>query len=162
MMENDEKITWSALEYEEKERHPDWFWALGVIVVASAVTAIIFANYFFALFLIIGGALLGFFAIKKPDMVFYELNEKGLKIRSRIYLYENIRAFWVQKPLSDDGKIMPPALFIKSQRLLVPVFSVPIEETSVVKIHNIMLAHDVPEEEMKEHPSEKIMEALGF
>ena len=158
----EEKIIWSALEYEEKERHPDWFWALGVIVVAISITAIIYGNYFFAILIIIGGFLLGFFAIKKPDVVFYELNEKGLKIRDRIYLYEKIKAFWVQKPLSDDGKIMPPALFIKSQRLLVPIFSVPIEEDSVVKIHNLMLAHDVPEEEMKEHPSEKIMEALGF
>lgn len=158
----EEKINWSAFEYEEKERHVDWFWALGVIVVASSVTAIIFGNYFFAIFLIIGGILLGAFAIKKPDMVFYELNNKGLKIRSRLYPYQKIKAFWVQKPLSDDGKIMPPALFIKSERLLVPVFSVPIEENSVVKIHNIMLAHNVLEEEMKEHPSEKIMEALGF
>lgn len=158
----EEKLNWSALEYEEKERQVDWFWALGVIVIASSLAAIIFGNYFFAILLIVGGLLMGFFAIKKPDMVFYELNEKGLKIRDRIYLYENIKAFWVQKPLSDDGKVMPPALFIKSQRLLVPVFSVPIEETSVVKIHNLMLAHDVPEEEMKEHPSEKIMEALGF
>jgi len=161
-MEKGEKIEWSALEYEEKERNTDWFWALGVIVVASSLAAIIFGNYFFAILLIIGGVLMGFFAIKKPDMVFYELNEKGLKIRNRIYLYENIKAFWVQKSLSDDGKIMPPALFIKSQRLLVPVFSVPIEEISVVKIHNIMLAYDVPEKEMKEHPSEKIMESLGF
>ena len=158
----EEKLNWSALEYEEKERQVDWFWALGVVVVASSLAAIIFGNYFFAILLIVGGLLMGFFAIKKPDMVFYELNEKGLKIRDRIYLYEKIKAFWVQKPLSDDGKVMPPALFIKSQRLLVPVFSVPIEETSVVKIHNLMLAHDVPEEEMKEHPSEKIMEALGF
>lgn len=158
----EEKLNWSALEYEEKERQIDWFWALGVIVVASSLAAIIFGNYFFAILLIVGGLLMGFFAIKKPDMVFYELNEKGLKIRDRIYLYENIKAFWVQKPLSDDGKVMPSALFIKSQRLLVPVFSVPIEEVSVVKIHNLMLAHDVPEEEMKEHPSEKIMEALGF
>ena len=158
----EEKLNWSALEYEEKERQVDWFWALGVIVVASSLAAIIFGNYFFAILLIVGGLLMGFFAIKKPDMVFYELNEKGLKIRNRIYLYENIKAFWVQKPLSDDGKVMPPALFIKSQRLLVPVFSVPIEEASVVKIHNVMLAHDVPEKEMKEHPSEKIMEALGF
>jgi len=160
-MEN-EKLNWSALEYEEKERHVDWFWALGVIVIAGAITSIIFANYFFAIFLIIGGVLLGFFAVKKPDIVFYELNEKGLKIRNRIYPYENIKAFWVQKSLSDDGKQMPLALFIKSQRLLVPIFSVPIEETSVEKIHSMMLAHNVPEEEMKEHVSEKIMESLGF
>ena len=155
-------MNWSALEYEEKERNTDWFWALGVIVVAVSTTAIIFGNYFFAIFIIIAGALLGFFAIKKPDVVFYELNNKGLKIRDRIYLYEKMKAFWVQKSLTDDGKVMPPALFIRSERLLVPIFSVPIEESSVVKIHNIMIAHDVPEEEMKEHVSEKMMEALGF
>jgi hypothetical protein len=158
----EEKINWSALEYEEKERHPDWFWALGVIVIASSITAFIFGNYFFAIFLIIGGVLLGFFAVKKPDMVYYELNGKGLKIHNRIYPYGKIRAFWVQKPLSDEGIVMPPTLFIKSERLLVPIFAVPIEESALVKIHNMMLAHGVPEEEMREHPSEKIMEALGF
>jgi hypothetical protein len=158
----EEKLNWSALEYEEKERHPDWFWALGVIVIAGALTAIIFGNYFFAIFLIVGGALMGFFAIKKPDMVFYELNNKGLKIRDRIYLYEKMKAFWVQKPLSDEGKVQPASLFVKSQRLIAPVFSVPIEEASVVKIHNLMLSHNVPEEEMKEHVSEKIMEVIGF
>lgn len=161
-METEEKINWSFLEYEEKERNPDWFWALGVIVIASSITAIIFKNYFFAILLIISGILLAFFAIKKPEVVSYELNEKGLKIKDRIYLYEKIKAFWVQKPLSDDGIQKEPALFIKSERLLVPIFSVPIEEKDVVKIHNIMLAHEVLEEEMKEHPSEKIMESLGF
>ena len=161
-MENEEKINWEALEYEEKDRHPDWFWALGVVVVAISITSIIFANYFFAIFIIIGGGLMGLFAIKKPDMVSYEINEKGLKIQNRIYPYEKIKAFWVQKPLSDDGKEMTPALFIKSERLLVPIFSVPIEEINVNKIHNIMLAHNVLEVEMKEHVSEKIMEAIGF
>jgi hypothetical protein len=158
----EEKLTWSALEYEEKERHPDWFWALGVIVLASSVTSIIFANYFFAVLLIIGGALLGFFAMKKPDMITYELNDKGLKIKDRIYLFSKMKSFWVQKPVSDEGKIMKPLLFIKSDRLLVPIFSVPIEESFVVKIHNLFLKHEVKEEEMKEHPSEKIMESLGF
>ena len=81
---------------------------------------------------------MGLFAIKKPDMVSYEINEKGLKIQNRIYPYEKIKAFWVQKPLSDDGKEMTPALFIKSERLLVPIFSVPIEEINVNKIHNII------------------------
>jgi hypothetical protein len=159
-MEN--KINWSMLEYEEKERHPDWFWALGVVVVAVTITSIIFANYFFAIFWIIAGLLMGYIAIKKPNIVLYELNEKGLKINNRIYLFENIKAFWVQKTLTDKGETMKPALFIKSERLLVPVFSVPLEENDLEEIHNIMITHNVPEEEMKEHPSEKIMEALGF
>ncbi len=158
----EEKINWSALEYEEKDRHPDWFWALGVIVVASSVTSIIFANYFFAIFLVISGLLLGFFAIKKPDMVFYELNEKGLKIRNRIYPYDKIKAFWVQKPQNEESAPMLPALFIKSERFLVPIFSIPIEEEHIEIVHKKMLAHNVVEVEMKEHVSEKIMESLGF
>jgi hypothetical protein len=151
----EEKITWSALEYEEKERHPDWFWALGVIIFANSVTAIIFGNYFFAILLIVGGLLLGFFAIKKPDLVFYELNEKGLQIKDRIYPFENVKSFWVQK----EGR---PTLFIRSERFLLPIISVPIENILIEKIHSFLLAKNIPEEEMKEHPSEKIMESLGF
>ena len=66
-----EKLNWSALEYEEKTRSPDWFWALGIIVVTSSIAAIIFGNYFFATLLVLSGLLLGFFAVKKPDMVHY-------------------------------------------------------------------------------------------
>ena len=47
-MDTNEKINWSALEYEVKERSQDWFWALGIIVATSAVAAIIFSDYFFA------------------------------------------------------------------------------------------------------------------
>ncbi len=150
-----EKFSWSALEYEERERGPDWFWALGIIVVASSATSIIFSNYFLAVLLVLGGALLGFFAIKKPDTVFYELNEKGLKIHTRLYPYENIKSFWVQVDLK-------PMLFVKTERFFMPVISVPIEENMAPEIHDIFLGQNVAEEEMKENPSEKIMEHLGF
>ncbi|MFA5936377.1 MAG: hypothetical protein WC822_00695 [Candidatus Paceibacterota bacterium] len=155
-MEQNEKIEWTALEYEEKERGNDWFWALGVIVVASSVASFIYGNYFFSLFLIIGGILLGGFAIKKPDLVFYELNEKGLQIRNRIYPYENIKAFWVKK--EGDN----PTLFIRSERLFMPLLSMPIKQNLAEEIRNCMLLNNVPEEEMKEHVSEKIMDSLGF
>ena len=152
----DQKLEWSALEYEEKERGNDWFWALGVIVVASSVASFIYGNYFFGLFLIIGGILLGFFAIKKPDLVFYELNGQGLKIRNRLFPYENIKSFWVK---SEGEK---PTLFIKSERLFMPIISMPIVPGHAEEIKNFMLLNNVPEEEMKEHVSEKIMDSLGF
>src|ERR1017187_1544598 len=98
-----EKLTWSALEYEEKEKSKDWFWALGIIVVTSSVAAIIFGDYFFAVLLVLSGLLLGFFAIKKPETIFYELNNRGLKIGNRLYLYENIKSFWVQ--IEQSGQI---------------------------------------------------------
>jgi hypothetical protein len=155
-MDKDKKLEWTALEYEEKERGNDWFWALGVIVVATSITSFIYGNYFFGLLLIIGGILLAMFAIKKPDLVFYELNKKGLKIKNRVFPYENIKSFWVK----DD--IEKPSLFIKSERLFMPIISMPIKQYNATEIRDLMLSNDVLEEEMKEHPSEKIMDSLGF
>ena len=154
-MDSNEKIEWSALEYEHKEHTNDWFWALGIIIVAGSITAIIFANYFFATLLIIGGILLGFFAIKKPEMVAYELNNKGLKIKTRLYPYEKIKAFFVQT----ENK---PILFIRSERIYMPVISVPIDLVKANEIRDAFLKKEVGEEKMTEHPYEKIMERLGF
>ena len=150
-----EKLEWSALEYEEKKRNNDWFWALGVIVIAGSIASIIFGNYFFAILLIIGGILLAFFAIKKPEQVPYELNDKGFKMKSRLYPYEKIKAFWVEK----ENK---PMLFIKSERFFMPILSIPIEYSLANKIHDTLLNKEILEEKMTEHPYEKIMESLGF
>jgi hypothetical protein len=163
-MDDNEKLSWTVLEYEEKYRSPDWFWALGIIVVTSSIAAIIFGNYFFAVLLILSGLLLGFFAIKKPDTVTYELNARGLKIRNRLYPYENIKSFWVQLDMKRETnqEILKPILFIHSERVFMPILSIPIDEELAQDIHSIMLSQNVAEVEMKEHPSEKIMEVLGF
>lgn len=150
-----EKLEWSALEYEDKERSSDWFWAFGIIIVTSALASIIYANYFFAGLLILSGILLGFFTKKKPDMVTYELNEKGLIIRNRLYPYENIKSFWVEK----NGK---PLLFIKSERIFMPILTIPLEDSMTEIIQSIMIEKNIMEERMQIHPSEKIMETLGF
>ena len=154
-MDETEKIEWSALEYEEKERSVDWFWALGIIVVAGSVTSLIYGNYFFAILLILSGILLGFFAIKKPEMVSYELNKKGLKIKTRLFPYESMKSFFVQTA----PKSM---LFVKSSRMFMPILSMPIEDNLAEDIRSLLLSNNVQEEEMKEGPSERIMERLGF
>lgn len=150
-----EKLAWSHLEYEEKERSTDWFWALGIIVIVGSLTSIVYSNYFFAALLVLSGILLGFFATQKPKMVSYELNGKGLQIRTRLYPYENIKSFWVQ--------IEPNSLlFINSGRIFMPIISIPIERYMAEDIHSIMTSQNIAEEEMKEHISEKIMDTLGF
>ena len=158
---SDEKLIWSALEYEEKERSADWFWALGIIVATSSITAIIFENYFFATLLALSGILLGFFAIKKPDTVTYKLNRQGLTIRNRLYPYQNIKSFWVQTGVRGETNLKP-ILFIHSERVFMPILSIPIDETIAEDIHSIMLSQNIAEVEMNEHASEKIMEALLF
>lgn len=160
-MEPNEKIKWSALEYEDKDRSRDWFWALGIIVITSSIAAIIFGDYFFAGLLVLSGFLLGFFAVKKPDMITYELNGNGLKILDRLYPYENMKAFWIQLP-TDTLPKLKPTLFIHSQRVFMPEIAVPITEDLAEMIHAALAAQNIPEREMREHIAEKIMGTLGF
>lgn len=161
-----ESLKWSALEYEEKERSADWFWALGIIVVTISLAGIIYENYFFAALMILSGILLGFFAKQPPDLVNYELGESGLKIKDTFYSYKNIKSFWVQakefEPKDSPIKEEKAVLFVKTERLFMPVISIPIEEDYAFAIRSIFLNNDVAEEVMREHLSLKIMEFLGF
>ena len=149
------KLSWSAPEYEEKNRSRDWFWALGIIIFTSVVASLIYGNYFFAILLLLSGFMLGFFAIKKPDMVYYELSANGLRVGNSLFPYKNIKAFWVQ-----NNEV--PTLFIKADRLMLPVISIPIDLEHALEIHETFVSNEIPEEEMKEPPSKHIMDALGF
>ena len=160
-MNESKKIIWSALEYEDKDRSQDWFWALGIIVVTGSIASMIFGNYFFSALLILSGLLLGFFAIKKPDTITYELNQKGLKILDRLYPYENIKSFWVQINSHEEIDVKP-ILFLHTERVFMPILTIPIDENLAQDIHSLLLSQNINEIEMKEHPSDKIMEVLGF
>ncbi|MBP6913869.1 MAG: hypothetical protein KBC44_00305 [Candidatus Pacebacteria bacterium] len=154
-MEESNKIEWSALEYEDKERGSDWFWALGVIVIAGSIASIIYKNYFFAGLLILGGILLGFYAKKKPDTIYYELGEKGLRIQNRLYPYDSIKSFFI----NTDGH---PMLLIRSERFFMPIIAIPVNEELGEAIHYAMLERGIQEEPMTEHSSVKVMDRLGF
>ena len=159
-MNEEDKFSWTALEYEEREKSTDWFWALGIIVVAGAITAIIYDNYFFAVLLVLGGVMLGIFAKKKPNLINYELNEKGLKVENLFYPYDRIKSFFVQGHNEHQGH--KPTLFIKSERVFMPIISIPIDNAWVDDIQSLMLEKNVKEEEMREHFSDKVMEYFGF
>ena len=154
-MDATDKLEWSALEYEDKEKSKDWFWALGIIVITGSLASAMFGNYFFAALLVLGGGMLGFFATKKPETISYEMNMRGLKMNNQLYPYESIQSFWVTLEKK-------PTLLIKSGRVFMPIISIPIEEAHADDIRSIMLSREIPEEEMREHLSEKIMESLGF
>ncbi len=155
------KMQWSALEYEDKERDPDWFWALGIIVVTTSIAAIIYENYFFAALIILSGILLAVFAKKKPDLIDYEINILGVRIGSSLYPYENIKSFWIEES-HPDAPHFKDILFIKSERFFMPVLLIPIDPAMAPDIRDIMYTKNIPEEEMHVHVSETIMDSLGF
>ncbi len=150
-----ENINWTLPEYEHREKTNDWYWALGVVVVCGSIASVMYENYLFAALLVIGGIMMGYFASQTPEMIDYEVNNKGFKLKDHTYPYKKIKSFFV-------GGEKNLYLFIKIDRIFLPVIYVPIEKHLAEMIREKFLSQNVVEEEMKEHPSEKMMEMIGF
>ena len=109
-----QQFEWEALEYEYTHKNPDWFWALGIIAIAAAATSIIFSNILFALVILIGAFTLGINSAKRPNIVHFKINGRGIVINKKLYPFTALSSFWVE----DDDEHAQPKLLIKSKKYL--------------------------------------------
>lgn len=152
------ELRWQTLEYDTRERSPDWFWALGIIILALSVASIIFGNYLFGIVILLAGGILVFINIRKPELITVTLSPRGIRIRDDLYLYQNIKSFWVEPEHPDLGQ---RHLLFLTDRMFMPLIGVRIPEELAGEIRDYMHEY-VEEKEMHENPSYKILERLGL
>ena len=151
-----EKIQWNAAEYEHKKHSTDWFWAVGIIALSLAVTAIIYKNILFAVFIVLSAFTLLLYSARKPQVLYFELNQKGVRIGDALYPYHTLKSFWLRE--NNNGV----KLILESQKVLMPHMSIPLSpEVNVDAVRAFLLVH-LPSEEQKESVSEALMDYLGF
>jgi len=153
-MEN--KISWKALEYKRKEKTADWYWAVILIALAIVVASFFTHNALFAILIIISTVILLSFSITAPRMVEISINQKGITVEKEMYPFATLESFWVESQDEENQKIL-----LKSKKLLMPLITIPLEEHHHLDVREFLLQY-LPEEEMHEPLSQKIMERLGF
>lgn len=153
-MENN--ISWQALEYKQKEKTVDWYWAVGIISLAIVVISIFTHNILFAILIIISTGILLSFSINKPSIVNISINQKGITVEKEMYPFVTLESFWVESLHADDEKIL-----LKSKKLMMPLITIPLEEHHHLDVREFLLQY-LKEEEMHEPLGTKIMEKLGF
>lgn len=150
-----EPIRWTADEYAVKRRGRDWYWALGIVAVAAAITAIIIGNFLFAAVIVIGSLVLMLYARRVPVAFQFEINGKGIVIGDRLYPFRTLESFWIP----EEGA---PRIIVHSKRLLVPQIVIPLsDEVSIDEVH-AALQKSLEEEEHTEPLSERLGEWFGF
>lgn len=153
-MEN--KISWKALEYKRKDKTADWYWAVILISLAIVVISFIIHNVFFAILIIISTGILISFSLVAPRMVEISINQKGITVKKEMYPYASLESFWVESMDEENQKIL-----LKSKKLIMPLIAIPLEEHHHLDVREFLLQY-LPEVEMHEPLSQKIMEKLGF
>ena len=122
---------WEAHEYTFQEKSSDWYWAVGIVAISIAVISIIFGNVLLALLILLGSFSLSLFAAKHPVYVRFEINKTGVLIDRTLYPYGTLESFWVEDNRHLD---LESKLFLKSQRLAMPIIAVPLEGADPEKL----------------------------
>jgi len=152
---NPNTIEWYALEYEQYERHPDWFWIMGTAALCIAVGSIYFHNILLAIIIILGTVLLFTYAIKEPKAMLVSLSGEGIRIHNKLYRFDSIKSFWIRE------ETVVPMLVIESSRPFLPHIIVPIVDIAPEKIREFL----TPQLKEVEHEISLIdifAEYLGF
>ncbi len=156
MPKQKEPIVWQAYEYVHREKSADWYWAVSIITISMAVTAILFNDILFSIFIVLACFTLMIYAKRKPHLLTIKLEERGIQEGRAHYPFSTIESFWVEDRYGEAKIIM------KSQKKTLPYIIIPIAEeidSDIVRNH---LKRHLPEEEHEEPLAKRIMEYLGF
>jgi hypothetical protein len=86
----------------------------------------------------------------------YEINKNGLVVNGELQSFASMDSYKVETENVD-----PPKLLLKSRKLLQPLIAIYLDGVDADEISNY-LAYFLPEEDLHEPVSHKIMEYLGF
>jgi hypothetical protein len=154
---SEDTIRWSAYEHAHIERGSDWFIALGVTTLAIALISILFHNVFFAILVILAAVIIWQLAIIPPEIIEFELSDKGIRVNGTLHRYREIISFWVE----DEHNYNRPLLLVDTIKLMSPNIIIPIEDVDPSLVR-AFLAERLTEVHMHEPISHKIFEFLGL
>jgi hypothetical protein len=89
-------VAWEAPEFIEQHHGPLWYAALGICTAMLAAIVYAVAHDIIAtVIMIIVGVIVGVFAAQKPGQAKYEVNDQGLNINGKTYIYSDYKSFAV-------------------------------------------------------------------
>lgn len=148
-------ISWNAPEHYHTEKNNDWYWAVGIITLTASVLAFIFGNVVFGILIIVGVFALLIKSSRNPNVISYEINDRGIIIDKTLYPFITLESFWI------DAHEVPPKIIIKSLKTFMPYIIIYIEEVNPEDVRSILLKY-IAEKEHTEPFLQKVMESLGF
>jgi hypothetical protein len=150
-----QEVSWTTLEFEPKDRHPDWNWYAGLVAAIVAVIAFFYGDIFFGIFAIISGFVVIIYAIRPPKHLTIHIKQEGVSINEDLIPYTAIKQFWLDETDKQDK------LLLLVSGAFIPLLSLPLQAITAETVRGALKPH-VPEIEMRESRTIKIFDQLGF
>lgn len=129
------EIKWEAFEYEYKKKSSDWFWVLWIISGAIIFLSFMYNSILFAILIFFIAFVLSLQATKKPKLLNFEINEKGIITKNKKYLFKELDFYWIPE------NTKPPKILLKSKKTLYPLITIPLGNSNIEEIDNFLKNH---------------------
>lgn len=134
--QNDEPVfAWVAHEYEYIEKHPKWYWIMGIALLAIIIYAIVTDSILMAITFIMIGMLGYVYAEREPRLIQMEINPDGVIADKIMYEYDDLKSFWIFYEVEAGFKV----LSLHSQKTFLPHIHIPISDTNPILIREVLL-----------------------
>jgi hypothetical protein len=149
-------LRWSAYEHEHVERGSDWFWALGIVAVSVGIVSILFHDTLFAVVIAVAAVTIAILAVHPPELVEFEVSERGIRVAGKLHRYDEIISFWVEDENGDR-----PMLLVDTAKFMHPHIVIPLEHIDPHEVRAYLREHaeEIP---MREPAAHKILEFFGL
>ncbi len=153
-MAEDSGISWHVETHEHRDRSPDWYWGLGLMVLAGAGLSVFLGNILFAVILLLGAGSLATLLLRGPREHKVSIDGRGLSLDGTMYRWKSVESFWV-----DERKAQ---LLVTTEGIIHPQLIVPLgDRTRAQNVRNYLKRH-AKEEEQEPHLGEHIAEIFGL
>lgn len=149
-------IVWEAYEYEHLEKTQEWFWTIIIVFFAASAATYILGNFLFSVFIFLSGITLALRGIRKPRILEFSINARGVQAGDKLYLYKDLESFWVFYD--------PPfrkSLSLKSKKPFLPYIEIPLAEIDPNEARETLLKF-IKEKEHKESFLDELVRNTGF
>ncbi len=151
-------MEWEGREYDHSPKSADWYWALGIVAVASAIASLLFGNILLGILIIIAAVAIALHATKEPPVHIFRLVDTGLMVGEDLHPYERMHSFTVLEDIEGE---LPPLLSIKTESWHSPHLVIPLAGVDADLIYTYFL-HHVDEADHQHTVSDLVAAWLGF
>ncbi len=151
-----DKITWQAYEFEQPERHPNWFAVLWIFAVALIVMGIILKSYLLSVFILLAAGVVHLFAIKQPALYNFTLARESLSVGDKVHNLADFGSFWIFE--YENGNV----LSLEGRRIFSTHLHVPLAPEVDIETVRSLLVEAVTEKEHEESLFDILARILKF
>lgn len=149
-------ISWSASEYIDHEKRAGWFIGVGAVgAVLAAAVYLLTRELINSIVIMVVVALFAASGARKPRILNYGLDDRGIHIGNKVYDYSEFRSFSIM----DEGGLNSIELF-QFKRFTTPItlYFPPDQEAAIVSF----LGSYLPREVRQHDPIDRLMRRVRF